>query len=158
MHSNRTLLYLDDLAVGDTFITGERAVTAEEIVSFAADYDPQIFHLDAEAAKETFFGGLAASGWHTAAITMGLLVRSGIPLADGLIGAGGDLSWPTATRPGDTLHVESVIESIVPSRSRPDRGMVTLRSETKTSDGEVRQLFTVKMVVFRLTPKGPQPV
>jgi acyl dehydratase len=147
--SQQQLLYLDDLSVGDTFVTGERTVTAEEIVAFASEYDPQVFHLDAEAAKDTFFGGLAASGWHTAAITMSLLVTSGIPLADGLIGGGGALSWPTATRPGDTLHVESVIESIVPSRSRPDRGNVSLRSETKTSDGEIRQLFTVTMVVFR---------
>jgi acyl dehydratase len=147
--SQQQLLYLDDLSVGDTFVTGERTVTAEEIVAFASEYDPQVFHLDAEAAKDTFFGGLAASGWHTAAITMSLLVTSGIPLADGLIGGGGALSWPTATRPGDTLHVESVIESIVPSRSRPDRGTVSLRSETKTSDGEIRQLFTVTMVVFR---------
>jgi acyl dehydratase len=147
--SQQQLLYLDDLSVGDSFVTGERTVTAEEIVAFASEYDPQVFHLDAEAAKDTFFGGLAASGWHTAAITMSLLVTSGIPLADGLIGGGGALSWPTATRPGDTLHVESVIESIVPSRSRPDRGTVSLRSETKTSDGEIRQLFTVTMVVFR---------
>ncbi len=149
MDSEQQLLYLDDLSVGDTFVTGERTVTAEEIVAFASEYDPQVFHLDAEAAKHTFFGGLAASGWHTAAITMSLLVRSGIPLADGLIGGGGDLSWPTATRPGDTLHVESVIESIVPSRSRSDRGTISLHSETKTSKGEIRQLFTVKMVVFR---------
>jgi acyl dehydratase len=149
MNDDSKKLYLDDLAVGDSWITGERRVDADQIVAFARDFDPQPFHLDAEQAKGTYFGGLAASGWHTAALTMGMLVTDGLPFADGVIGGGAELAWPSATRPGDVLHVEAVIESIVPSRSKPDRGMVTVRSQTLTADGEVRQVFTAKLLVFR---------
>lgn len=142
-------LYLDDLGVGDSFRTGDHPVTEESILAFAAQYDPQVFHLDAEAAAGTFFEGLAASGWHTAAITMNLLVTSGLPFADGLVGAGAELSWPTATRPGDVLHAEAVITAITPSRSRPDRGIVTVESRTLTADGEERQRLVARMLVFR---------
>jgi acyl dehydratase len=97
------------------------------------------------------FKGLVASGWHTAAITMRLLVKGGVPLAGGLIGAGGELSWPQATRPGDVLHVESEIMEIIPSRSRPDRGMVSVRSETRNQRGETVQIMTARLVVPRRT-------
>ncbi|WP_414673161.1 M20/M25/M40 family metallo-hydrolase [Lacisediminihabitans sp.] len=104
---------------------------------------------DAKAASATFFGGLAASGWHTAAITMNLLVTSGFPFAHGLIGAGAELSWPTATRPEDVLHAEAVVTEIKPSRSRPDRGIVTVESRTLTAVGAERQLLVARMLVFR---------
>ncbi len=141
--------YLDDLQVGDRFTSAEHALDEAQIKAFALQFDPQPFHLDHEVAKGTLFGGLAASGWHTAALTMRLLVGGGLPLAGGIIGAGGEISWPKPTRPGDVLHVESEIVSINPSRSRPDRGMVTVRNETKNGQGEVVQLFVVKVVVPR---------
>ena len=103
-------LYFDDLKVGDTFITGTHEVSAADIKRFAAEFDPQPFHLDDEAARHTMFGGLAASGWHTAAITMRLLVTGGPKLANGVLGAGGEIAWKTPTRPGDVLeyHVDKV--------------------------------------------------
>ncbi|MDM0119982.1 MaoC family dehydratase [Variovorax arabinosiphilus] len=143
----RRSLYLDDLSVGDRFISGEHALDAAQIVAFAAQFDPQPFHTDPDAAEATFFRGLAASGWHTAALTMKLLVESGLPLADGVIGSGGELQWPQPTRPDDVLHVEAEILEIVPSRSKPGRAMVQARCETKNQRGEVLQRFTPKLVV-----------
>lgn len=142
-------LYLDDLRVGQRFTSGAHALDADQITTFARQFDPQPFHLDDAAAKDTFFGGLAASGWHTAAITMRLLVDGGLPIGGGIIGVGGEIGWPSPTRPGDVLHVESEVLEIVPSRSRPDRGMVTVRIETKDQAGRVAQSFTVTMLVLR---------
>ena len=142
-------LYLEDLSVGDRFTSEGHETDAEQIIAFAKLFDPQPFHLDAEAAKSTFFGGLAASGWHTAAITMRLLVTSGLPLADGILGSGGQLSWPLPTRPGDVLRVESEVLEIAPSRSKPDRGMVSMRCETRNQRGEVLQHFLPRLVVMR---------
>ncbi|HEY9239416.1 MAG TPA: MaoC family dehydratase [Burkholderiaceae bacterium] len=143
----RAALYLDDLSVGDRFTSGEHALDAAQIVAFAAQFDPQPFHTDPDAAEGTFFRGLAASGWHTAALTMKLLVESGLPLADGVIGSGGELQWPQPTRPDDVLYVEAEILEIVPSRSKPGRAMVQARCETKNQRGEVLQRFTPKLVV-----------
>ena len=142
-------LYLDDLEVGRKFLSRSHALDEEQIQAFAEQFDPQPFHLDEEAAKDSLFAGLAASGWHTAAITMRLLVTSGLPIAGGLIGAGGEISWPRPTRPGDVLTVESEIVEIRPSRSRPDRGMATVRSETRNQAGEIVQTLVSKMVVPR---------
>ena len=142
-------LYLEDLTVGDRFQSDGHELDAEQIKAFAVLFDPQPFHTDEEAAKSTFFGGLAASGWHTASITMRLLVQSGIPLANGIIGSGGQISWPQPTRPGDVLRVESEVMEITPSRSRPDRGMVQMRCETRNQRGEVLQHFLPKLVVMR---------
>ena len=142
-------LYLDDLHAGQRFTSGTRTVTEADIKAFAGQFDPQPFHLDNKAAEASFFEGLVASGWHTAAVTMRLLVDSGLPLAEGLIGAGGELTWPRPTRPGDALHVESEILEVKPSRSRPDRGMVTVRSETKNQSGEPVQIMTSRLVVPR---------
>ena len=147
-------LYLEDIFVGQRFVTGTHTLTAEAIKSFARDYDPQPFHTDEEAAKDTFFGGLAASGWHTAAVTMRLQIDGGPPIAGGMIGAGGELSWPRATRPGDTLHVESEVTEVTPSKSKPERGFVTLKSETKNQKGEVVQLFIVRLLVWRRPEYG----
>jgi acyl dehydratase len=123
-------------------------LTAEQIERFAAEFDPQPFHLSHEGAAETLFGSLAASGWHTAALTMRMLVQS-VPLANGLVGAELQLAWPKPTRPGMTLQVFSEVVEIKPSRSKPDMAMVTMRNETRDQDGEVVQVFTVKMPVFK---------
>jgi acyl dehydratase len=127
---------------------------ADEIKAFARQFDPQPFHLDEEAAKRTFFGGLAASGWHTAAITMRLQVESGLPIAGGMIGIGGEMSWPKPTRPGDILRVVSEILEVTPSRSRPDRGTVRVRSETRNQRDEVVQILDARLLVPRRVGPG----
>ncbi len=142
-------LTLDDLTVGQHFESGKYTVDVNEIKAFAARFDPQPFHLDEDAAKGTLFGALAASGWHTAAITMRLLVESGLPLEGGIIGTGGEIAWTRPTRPGDTLQVESEVLEITPSRSRPDRGIATVRTLTRNQKNEVVQEFTAKLVVPR---------
>jgi acyl dehydratase len=141
--------YLEDLHVGQRFASGTYAVDEAQIKAFAGQFDPQPFHLDDATAKRTMFAGLAASGWHTAAITMRLLVDGGAPIAGGVIGAGGEIAWPKPTRPGDILQVKSEILDVTPSRSRPDRGMVTVRSETFNQRGEIVQTLTAKLVVPR---------
>src|SRR6185369_6210057 len=148
-HQGNGGLYLDDLSVGQRFNSGSHAVDEAQIKAFARQFDPQPFHLDEATAKGTLFAGLAASGWHTAAITMRLLVDGGAPIAGGIIGAGGEISWPTATRPGDILQVQSEVVAVTPSRSRPDRGMVAVRSETRNQRGEIVQLLIAKLVVPR---------
>ena len=145
--------YLDDLYVGQRFTSGSFHMTEAKIKSFAAEFDPQPFHLDQAAAKASVFGGLAASGWHTAAVAMRLLVDGGLPFGNGIIGLGGDLAWPKPTRPGDTLHVESEILEIVLSRSKPNQGIVKVRSTTLNQDGEAVHSFTSKCLVL----KRPQP-
>jgi acyl dehydratase len=141
-------LYLEDLCVGQRFTSAPHVLDAGQITAFAAEFDPQPFHLDEERAKASLFGGLAASGWHTAALTMRMLVES-VPLADGLVGAELQLSWPKPTRPGMALQVFSEVLDIVPSRSKPHMAMVTMRNETRDQDGNVLQIFTVKMPVFK---------
>ncbi len=147
----RPLLYLDDLQVGQRFTTASHTMNAAEIKAFAAQFDPQPFHLSETAAKDSLFGGLAASGWHTAAVTMRLLVETGPRFAGGVIGASGEVKWPQPTRPGDTLHAESEVLAVTPSRSRPERGMVTMRSTTSNQRGEAVQLMTANFVVARRT-------
>jgi len=142
-------LYLEDFTVGQRFISEPHQIDADQIKAFASQFDPQPFHLDEAAAKASFFQGLAASGWHTASITMSLLVKSGMPIAGGLIGAGGELQWPRPTRPGDVLRVESEVLEVKPSRSRPERGMITVKSETRNQNGEVVQILTSRMLVWR---------
>ena len=141
-------LYLDDLYVGQRFAAGPISVTAEEIVSFAREFDPQPFHLDSEAAKATLFQGLAASGWHTAALTMRMLTDGGIPIATGVVGVGGEIAWPKPVRPGDTLRVETEVLAIAPSRSKPNQAIVTTRSTTTNQYGETVQVLTANLVAF----------
>jgi acyl dehydratase len=143
------VFYLDDLHVGQRFTSGSHVFDEAQIKRFATEFDPQPFHLDDEAAKATLFGGLAASGWHTAAVTMRLLVQGGLPIAGGITGYGGELSWLKPTRPGDTLSVVSEIVEIAPSRSQPNRGSVRVRSETRNQHGEVVQTFVARLVVPR---------
>ncbi len=140
--------YFEDLRVGQRFETGTHTVNGDEIKAFAAAFDPQPFHLDEQLACGTLFGGLVASGWHTAAITMRLLVDLGIP-AGGLIGMDGEIAWPRPTRPGDTLRVTSEVLEITPSRSRTDRGTVSIRNETRNQYGEIVQEFTGRLIVYR---------
>jgi len=142
-------LYLEDLLVGQRFLSGTHALDEQQVVAFASQFDPQPFHTDPASAKNTFFGGLVASGWHTAAITMRLLVTSGLPVAGGMIGAGADVSWPQPTFPDDVLQVETEVTEIRPSRSRPDRGIVTTRSETRNQRGEVVQVLVSTLIVPR---------
>jgi len=147
--SRADCLYLDDLVVGQRFSSAKHTIDAAQIKAFAAQFDPQPFHADEKTAERTFFNGLAASGWHTAAITMRLNVESGPRLAGGIVGAGGEMSWPAPTRPGDILHVESEVVEITPSRSRPDRGTIFLLSRTMNQHGEVVQILKAKLVVPR---------
>jgi acyl dehydratase len=142
-------LYLDDLSVGQKFTSGTFHLTEAKIRAFAAEFDPQLFHLDKAAAEASVFGGLAASGWHTAAIAMRLLVDGGLPLGNGIIGLGGELAWPKPTRPGDTLHVESEVLEIVPSRSKANQAIVKVRSITLNQHGELVQSFISKCLVFK---------
>lgn len=143
------MLYFEDFQPGQTFITQKHALDAAQIKTFAREFDPQPAHTDEEAAKNTFFGGLAASGWHTAAITMRLLLQGGPEIAGGLIGAGNDINWPRPTRPDDVLQVVSEILTVTPSRSRTDIGIVTMRSETRNQRGEPVQIMLSKLVVPR---------
>jgi acyl dehydratase len=142
------LLYLEDLPEGRRFESREATLDADAIIAFARAFDPQPFHTDPEAAEASFFRGLAASGWHTAAFTMRLLVES-LPIAGGLIGAGAEITWPHPTRPGDRLRVASTIDRNIPSRSRPDRGSIVLTSETLNQNGETVQRIVSRMVVPR---------
>jgi acyl dehydratase len=147
-------LSLEDLQIGQTFVSESQMLSAEQIKAFAREFDPQPFHMEEEAAKDSFFGGLAASGWHTAALSMRMLVSS-VPIKGGLIGAGGEISWTRPTRPGDLLHLETEITEIKPSRSRPERGMVTIRSVTKNQNGETVQILVSRIVVpTRNKPAG----
>ena len=146
-------LYLDDFTVGQIFRSNSLRVTEADIKAFAAQYDPQPFHLDDAAARATLFGGLAASGWHTMALTMRLLVDGGAPIAGGIIGAGGEeLRWPKPVRPGDELTVESEVLEIRPSRSRPTQGLMKMRSTTLNQNGDPVQIFTANLVVPRRDP------
>ena len=142
-------LYLDDLQIGQRFTSGTYIVEEAEIKAFAAEFDPQPFHLDESAAQASIFKGLAASGWHTAAVAMRLLVDGGLPFAHGIVGLGGEIAWPRPTRPGDTLRVESEIVEIRPSRSKPQQGIVTVRSTMLNQGGEVVYLLTAKLLVWR---------
>ncbi|WP_271078804.1 MaoC family dehydratase [Aurantiacibacter sp. MUD61] len=146
-------IYLDDLSVGDTFESDEYEMTEERIIAFARDYDPQVFHTDPEGAQETFFGGLAASGWHTAAVTMRLMVQS-VPFANGTIGAGGDLRWPEPTRPGDRLRLLTRIEEIIPNRSKPGRARIVVQCRTLNQHDALKQEFRPNLMAWK---RGTDP-
>jgi acyl dehydratase len=142
-------LYLEDLQVGQRFISGSYVMEAARIKEFAAEFDPQPFHLDESAAQASLFKGLSASGWHTASVAMRLLVTSAPRIANGIVGFGGEIAWPRPTRPGDILHLESEIVESTPSRSKPQQGIVTVRSTMLNQDGEAVYLLTAKLLVFR---------
>ncbi len=147
--------FFEDFAVGQRFRSGTTAVTAEQIKSFAAEFDPQPFHLDENAASKTFFAGLAASGWHTAAIAMRLLVESDLGPAGGTIGAGvEEIRWPRPVRPGDVLHVEGEVLELRASRSRPELGIVKIRATAFNQAGEPVQISTPVLMVRRRPPSA----
>ena len=144
--------YLEDFAAGLTFTSGVARIDADQITRFAAEFDPQPFHLDDEAARDTIFGGLAASGWHTAAVTMKLTVESDFKPAGGIVGAGFDeLRWPRPVRPGDELHVEGEVLETRPSKSNPRQGLLKVRTSTMNQDGEVVQISVGNLLVPRRT-------
>jgi acyl dehydratase len=145
-----TKRYLEDFAVGQTFGSARLRIDAERIKSFAAEFDPQPFHLDEETARDTFFRGLAASGWHTAALTMRLLVESELEPAGGVIGAGFDeFRWPRPVRPGDELHLISEVLEVRPSKSRPEQGMIKVRTTTLNQNDQPVQISVGNLVVPR---------
>ena len=141
-------LYLEDLSVGQVFRSEPRVVTLEEMIAFARDNDPQYFHVDAEAAKASLFGELIASGWQTAALSMRLLVEGPAPFAGGLVGVGAEINWLKPVRPGDSIRIEGEVTDINRSRSRPDRGIVTVRLTTYNQRDEPVQRITARAVVF----------
>ena len=141
-------LYLEDFTVGQKHLTGEIRVDTDAIKAFAAQFDPQPFHLDEEGARGSLFDGLAASGWHTAAVTMRLLVDSDMKPAGGIIGTRADeLKWPRPVRPGDELHVEAEVLEVRPSRSRPGEGYVKVRSTTINQHGQPVQVLVMNLLV-----------
>ena len=145
-------LYLEDLAVGLTFRTGTVRVDRERIKSFAAEFDPQPFHLDEQAAASSLFGELVASGWHTAALTMRLLAEGELKVAGGLIGVGvEEIRWPRPVRPGDVLRVVSEVLEVRPSRSRPDRGLARVRSTTFNQDDQP----VMEQIATLIVPRRP---
>jgi acyl dehydratase len=146
---NTEHLYLEDLHVGQRFVSGEYLMEEDRIKSFAAEFDPQPFHLDDEAANKSIFRGIAASGWHTAAVSMRLLVTGGMPLANGIVGLGGEISWPKPTRPGDVLHVECEVLEIIPSRSKPNQALVKIRNTTLNQAGEEVYVFIAKVLAYK---------
>jgi acyl dehydratase len=147
--------FLEDFAVGQTFRSGRVRIDKERIKTFGAEFDPQPFHLDEEAARDTILGGLAASGWHTAAITMRLLVESDLKPAGGIVGAGADeLRWPRPVRPGDELRTESEVLEVRPSRSHPDQGLVKVRTTTLNQSDDAVQVIVANLVVRRRPVQG----
>lgn len=147
-------VYLEDLAVGQTFTNGPVRLTAEDIKAFARQFDPQPFHLDEAAAEASMFGRLAASGWHTAALTMRLMVTGGPPLGWGFIGAGGEVTWPRPAYVGDELTLHAEVIEITPSRGKPDRGIARVRLVMKNQRDEVVQDMVARVLVPRRPPAG----
>lgn len=143
-----TQRYFEDFAVGQTFGSGRLIIDKERIKSFAAEFDPQPFHLDEEAAKDSFFRGLAASGWHTAAATMRLLVESDLNPAGGIVGASFDeLRWTRPVRPGDELHLETEVLEVRRSKSRSEQGSIKARTTTLNQNGEAVQVLVANLIV-----------
>lgn len=141
--------YFDDLKIGDRFKSEPLEVTEKQVIEFAHKFDPQMFHLTHKSAERTIFKGLVASGWHTAAMTMRLIVQT-LNFAEGAIGLGVDeLRWPNPVRPGDTLKVETEIVDVRPSRSKPSYGIIRLRNITTNQRSEIVQTMTANAMVPR---------
>lgn len=149
------MLYLEDIKIGDHFQSREYEMTLEEILQFAKMYDPQVFHTDPEKAKDhIIFQGIAASGWHTGAVTMRLWTEC-FPVAHGLIGTESSLRWPRPTRPGDKIRVDVEIVSITPSKTKFDRAIVTYVTQAKNQFDDVLLISTTKIVVFKRDSDQP---
>ena len=145
--------YFEDFAVGQLFKPlGRLRVEKDEIIAFAKKFDPQFFHLDEEAARKSIFGRLVASGWHTAAMTMSLVARSEYRSAGGTVGLGfEEMRWPVPVFPGDELRIETEVLQMRPSKSRPDRGLLKLRTRTLNQNGEAVQ----EMIANAMVPRRP---
>lgn len=142
--------YLEDFAAGQVYKTPLFRMETERIKSFADEFDPQPYHLDENAARNSIFAGLAASGWHTAAATMRMMVEGDLKPAGGIIGLGfEEFRWPRPVRPGDQLHVESEVLEVRPSKSRPEQGLVKLRNTTLNQNGEAVQVTVGSLLVPR---------
>ena len=142
--------YLEDFSAGQKFGSGRVRVDAARIKSFAAEFDPQPFHVDEAAAGQSFFKGLAASGWHTAAMTMRLLVESDLRPAGGIVGASFDeFRWTKPVRPGDELHLDIEVLEVRPSKSRPEQGSIKVRTTTLNQDGDAVQVTVGNLIVPR---------
>ena len=150
-----TTRYLEDYAVGQRFRSGPLRIDKERIKRFGAEFDPQPFHLDEDAARHTIFGGLVASGWLTAAVTMRLLVESELKPAGGIVGAGADeFRWPRPVRAGDELRIESEVLEVRPSKSRPSQGLIKVRTTTFNQNDEAVQIIVANLVVPRRATQG----
>jgi acyl dehydratase len=142
--------FFEDFQVGQKFRSGTITVTADMIKAFAREFDPQPFHVDEKAAADSFFAGLAASGWHTSAMTMRLVLDGELRPAGGIIGAGmEELRWPIPVRPGDVLTTQSEVLELRPSKSRPEIGLVKLRITTLNQANEAVQIFVPSLIVKR---------
>lgn len=148
--------FFEDLNIGDTFHTAEAGVTADDIVRFGREFDPQPFHTDPAAAKASFFGGLVASGWQTAGVSMRLMVTSEMRLDEGVVGQGVEsLRWPRPVHPGDRLKVACRVEEKHEKPGRTDYGTVRLRCTTRNQDGRIVQDMVANLLVKRRPPATP---
>ena len=142
--------YFEDYEIGQKFDMGSAAVDAAEIREFARRYDPQPFHVDETAAAKSVFKGMTASGWFTTALTMRLIVESGVMRATGVIGIGIDeLRWPRPVRPGDVLRTTGEVVDVKPSTSGQPRGIVSVRLTTVNQDGQTVLSEIARLVVAR---------
>ena len=150
--------YFEDLKIGDKFTAADYEMTAEEIIAFGRQYDPQPFHTDPVAARSTLFGQLVASGWHTAAVSMRLMVQGEMELDGGVIGqAMESMRWPRPVLPGDRLRVVSEVVELRPAPARPDRGLLVLRCRTYNQHGKVVQDMTATLLIAR-RPSSAKPM
>ena len=143
--------HLEDFAVGQTYGSGRLTVDTDRIKAFAAEFDPQPFHLDDEAARGSIFGRSLRllSGWHPAALTMCLLVDGELKPAGGIVGVGCDeLRWPLPVHPGDELRVDSEVLEVRPSKTRPTQGLIKVKTTTRNQDGEAVQVTVVTLIVL----------
>ena len=144
--------YLEDFAVGQKFGSGRLRIDRERVLAFATEFDPQPFHLDEAAARRSIFGGLSVSGWYTAAVTMRLLFETELRPAGGIIGVGlEECRWPRPVRPGDMLRVECVVIGVRPSKSRPQQGLIKVRTSTLNQDDKVVLEHVANLIVLRGT-------
>jgi acyl dehydratase len=150
--------YFEDYEAGQVFGSGSLRVTASDITAFAREFDPQPFHVDEKAAQGAFFGGLVASGWHTAALTMRLLVGGELKPAGGIVGAGGEISWKHPLEPGDEIRLRSEILEVRVSKSRPEQGLVKVRTTTLNQDGHEVQILIANLIVPRRTKAERQAI
>ena len=148
------MIYFEDLEVGAETYFGSYEVTREEVLDFARKYDVQPFHLSDEEAAKTHFGRLAASGWHTAAMTMAVISRHVVEHEQAGLGSPGidELRWKKAVYPGDTLHVHGTLVEKTPSRSRPEIGSFRTHTTVSNQDGDPVMTFT-SIVLIRRKPE-----